>query len=99
MSPAALLYTAGLMGLLALAGGSYGGLYTVGKLQAKAGLLYAAFACYVTALVLAALIAGFTPLTTGWKILIMVSALVYAVVPPMTWRFLVKLHTPREQLS
>lgn len=99
MSPAALLYTASLMGLLALAGGSYGGFYTVSRLQAKPGLWYAAMACYAAVLVLAALIAGSTPLATGWKILIVVSALIYAAVPPITWRFLVKLHEPQRQQS
>lgn len=99
MNPAALLYTAGLMGLLALAGGSYGGFYTLSKLQAKASLWYVAVACYAAVLVLAVLIAGSTPLAPGWKILVVVSALVYAAVPPMTWRFLVKLHAPQRQHS
>lgn len=97
MSPAAFLYTAGLLGLMALAGGGYGGLYTVSRLQVAAGLKYLAFASYGVALLLAALITVSTPLTPGWKILVMVSALVYAGVPPMTWRFLVKMHAPQEQ--
>lgn len=99
MSPAALLYTAGLMGLLALAGGSYGGFYTLSKLRTKAVLWYAALVCYVAVLTFAVLIAGSTPLATGWKILIVVSALVYAAVPPMTWRFLVKMHETQGQRS
>ncbi|HKT32281.1 MAG TPA: hypothetical protein VJS89_07310 [Gammaproteobacteria bacterium] len=99
MSPAALLYTAGLMGLLALAGGGYGGFYTLNKLHRKAGLLYAAFTCYAAVLALAVLIAGSTPLAIGWKILIVVSALTYAAVPPATCRFLVKLHEPQRQQS
>lgn len=99
MSPANMLYTAGLLGFLALAGGSYGGLYTLSRLQCKAGLKYAAYASYGVTLVLAALAAWSTPLTPGWKALVVVSALVYALVPPLTWRFLVKLHEPEEQHS
>lgn len=99
MTPVALLYTAALLGLLALAGGGYGGLYTVSRLQLKAGLKYAAFVSYGVALLLAALVAWSTPLTLGWKLLVVVSALVYAAVPPLTWRFLVKMHEPGEQHS
>lgn len=99
MSPVTLLYTAGLLGLLALAGGGYGGLYTVSKLQAKYGMLYGAIACYAAVAVLAVLIAWTTLLAPGWKILIVASALIYAAVPPMTWRFLVKMHETREQQS
>lgn len=99
MTPAALLYSASLMGFLALAGGGYGGLYTLSRMQLNAGLRYAAFACYGFVLLFAVLIAASTPLAPGWKILIVASALVYAAVPPLTWRFLVKLHEPGEQHS
>jgi len=99
MTPATLLYTAGLLGLLALAGGGYGGLYTVSRLQSKYGMLYSAVACYALVAALAALIVWSTPLAVGWKILIVASALIYAAVPPMTWRFLVKMHEQREQHS
>lgn len=99
MNPAALLYTAGLLGLLALAGGGYGSLYTVSKLQSKYSMFYGAVVCYAAVAALAALIAWSTPLAVGWKILIVASALIYAAVPPMTWRFLVKMHATREQHS
>lgn len=97
MSPAAVLYTAGLCGLLTLAAFAYGGFYAASKLLAKFGMLYGASACYLVVIVLAALIFVSTPLALGWKILIVASALVYMAVPPMTWRFLVKLHEPGEQ--
>lgn len=99
MTPATLLYSAGLMGLLALAGGGYGGLYTLGRMRLNATLRYAAFACYGLVLAFAALIAVSTPLAPGWKILVVASALIYALVPPLTWRFLVKMHEPGEQHS
>lgn len=99
MTPAALLYSAGLMGCLALAGGGYGGLYTVSRMRLNTGLRYAAFACYGLVLLLAVLIAASTPLAPVWKILIVASALIYALVPPLTWRFLVKMHEPGEQHS
>lgn len=99
MNPAALLYTSGLLGLLALAGGGYGSLYTVSKLQSKYSMFYGAVVCYAAVAALAALIAWSTPLAAGWKILIVASALIYAAVPPLTWRFLVKMHATREQHS
>lgn len=99
MSAEAVLYTAGLCGLLTLAAFAYGGFYAASKLLTKFGMLYPATACYLVVMVLAALIFLSTPLALGWKILIVASALVYAAVPPLTWRFLVKLHEPEEQHS
>lgn len=99
MSAAAVLYTAGLCGLLTLAAFAYGGFYAASKLLTKFSMLYPASACYLVVMALAALIFLSTPLALGWKILIVASALVYAAVPPLTWRFLVKLHEPEEQHS
>ncbi|MBU6420562.1 MAG: hypothetical protein KGL98_06725 [Gammaproteobacteria bacterium] len=97
MTPAALLYSAGLMGCLALAGGGYGGLYTWSRMRLNAGLRYTAFVCYGLVLLFAVLIAASTPLAPVWKTLVVASALIYALVPPLTWRFLVKMHEPGEQ--
>lgn len=99
MSAAAVLYTAGLLGLLTLAAFAYGGFYAASKLLTRFSMLYGASACYVVVAALAVLIFLSTPLAVGWKILIVASALVYAAVPPLTWRFLVKLHAPGEQRS
>lgn len=99
MSAEAVLYTAALCGLLTLAAFAYGGFYAASKLWARFHMVYGAGACYFIVAGLAALIFLSTPLALGWKILIVASALVYAAVPPLTWRFLVKMHEPEEQHS
>lgn len=88
MTPVALIETALLLGLFVLAGGGYGGLYAIGRLRARAGLVVAGRACWIVAMALALVIALYTPLDLGWKLLILGSAVVYAVIPPMTWRYL-----------
>lgn len=93
MTPAALIETAVLLGLFVLAGGAYGGLYSVGRLAVRPSLVRAARACWVLAFALALIIAAATPLDVGWKVLILASAVVYAVIPPMTWRYLERTHT------
>ncbi|MBU6420567.1 MAG: hypothetical protein KGL98_06700 [Gammaproteobacteria bacterium] len=98
MSPEAVLYSAGLCGLLTLAAFGYGAFY-VGSKMLAVKLIYGAHGCYFIVAALAILIFLSTPLGIGWKILIVASAVVYAAVPPVTWRFLVKLHAPEEQHS
>lgn len=92
MTPAALLETAILLGLFVLAGGSYGGLYSIGRLGSRRVLVWAGVACWVAALCVALAIVALTPLDFGWKLLIVASAIVYAAIPPMTWRYLERLH-------
>ena len=96
MSPTALLETAMLMGLFVLAGGGYGGLYRLGRLRAQPAMVRAGGICWGIAMLIALAIAVDTPLDPGWKLLILVSALVYAVIPPMTWRYLERLHDEQE---
>jgi len=93
MTPAALLETAVLLGLFVLAGGGYGGLYSIGRIAARPALVRAGYVCWMVALAIALTITLATPLGVGWKLLILASALVYAVIPPMTWRFLERTHT------
>ncbi len=85
-----------MMGLFALAGGGYGGLYSIGRLWTRPGLIQAGGACWIAAFVIALTIAVRTPLDVGWKLLILASALVYAVIPPVTWRYLERLHDQQE---
>lgn len=92
MTPAALIETAILLGLFVLAGGGYGGLYSIGRLSARPLLVTIGRVCWVVAMALALVIAVATPLDTGWKLLILASAAVYAVIPPMTWRYLERTH-------
>lgn len=92
MSPFELIETALLLGLFVAAGGGYCGLYAIGRLRGRAGLVYAGRACWAVAFALALAIAVLTPLDAGWKLLILASAAVYAVIPPVTWRYLERLH-------
>jgi len=97
MTPFALIYTALLLGLFVLAGGSYGSLYSIGKLWSNALLIRAGVVCYLVAMLLALAICLFTPLATLWKIFIVLSCLIYAAIPPVTWRYLAKLHRTQEE--
>lgn len=99
MTPEALLTTSGLMGLFVLAGGSYGGLYSIGRLRARQNLIRASVVCWLVTMLLAVIIAAATPLEFGWKLLILASAVVYLVIPPVTWRYLQRLHAQEEHES
>ncbi len=92
MTPAGLIETAVLLGLFVLAAGGYGSLYSIGRLRSHAGLVRAGVACWIAAFGLALVIAARTPLEIGWKLLILASAIVYALIPPVTWRYLERLH-------
>lgn len=92
MTPSALVMTSLLLGVFVLAGGGYGGLYGAGRLTARRHFMLAAYACYGIQLALVITILVATPLAPMWKTFIVISGLVYAVVPPMTWRFLQQLH-------
>lgn len=92
MTPYALIWTAALLGLFVLAAGGYASLYCVGRLWARPALLQAARLCWVGAFSIAVAIAALTPLHAGWKLLILASAVVYAVIPPVTWRYLERSH-------
>lgn len=92
MTPEALLTTAILMGLFVAAGGVWGVLYVLARARGQRHLLWLGLASYALALGLALTIATLTPLDLKWKVLIVVSALAYAVIPPMTLGYLQQLH-------
>lgn len=96
MTPEALIQTTIMMGLLVLAGGAWSLLYCLGKTRARPELMHAALGCYVIALGLAIAIAAYSPLSVGWKLLILASALAYAGIPPMTLRYLQQTHKGEE---
>lgn len=99
MSPESVLTTSVLMGLFALTGGGYGCLYSLGRLRARPALVRAGMGCWLLTLGLAIVIVVDTPLDLGWKLLILASALIYAIVPPMTWHYLQRLHAEKEHGS
>ncbi len=92
MTADALLGTALLMGLLVLAGGSYAGLYALGRVRSRPAMVWVGQLCWLVAFGCAVLLAVATPLDFGWKLLLLVSAIVYVVIPPITWRYLERLH-------
>ncbi len=93
MTPGAFLATSGLLGLFVLAAGAYGVLYGVGRLQHSRRLINAANVAYAALCAIVAAIAIATPLGFGWKLLIVVSALAYYAIPPITWRHLHRTHS------
>lgn len=96
MTPAALIQTSLLLGLFVLAGGAYAGLYSIGRLRARADWIRLGKFCYLAALSCAVAIAALSPLDFGWKLLILASAAAYAVIPPITWRYLEQMHAHEE---
>lgn len=96
MTPTALIETAALLGLFVLAGGGYGSLYSAGRLWSRPALMRAGAVCWAVAFALALVIAIRSPLDPGWKLLILASAVVYAAIPPLTWRYLERMHDEQE---
>lgn len=96
MTPSSLVMTSILLGVFVLAGGGYGGLYGAGRLTSSRHWLLAGYVCYGVQMGLVITILVATPLASMWKTFIAISGLVYAVVPPVTWRFLEQLHDSEE---
>ncbi|WP_345797410.1 hypothetical protein [Castellaniella sp. MT123] len=96
MTAASLIETALLLGLFVLAGGAYAGLYSIGRLRARPGWVRIGRLCYAAAFLCAVAVGTMTPLDIEWKLLILASAIAYAVIPPLTWRYLERLHTHEE---
>ncbi|TAL86004.1 MAG: hypothetical protein EPN62_13210 [Candidimonas sp.] len=96
MTPTALIETSLLMGLFVLAGGAYGTLYAFGRLRSRPNLVRMARVCCALAFGCAVAITVLTPLDDSWKLLILASAAVYIVIPPVTWRHLEHQHAQEE---
>jgi hypothetical protein len=92
MTPQLVLVTSLLLGLSVLAAGTYGVLYGVGRARDSRGLILAARLAYGALVAIAAVIIFMTPLGGAWKLLLGASALVYYVIPPVTWRHLNRIH-------
>jgi hypothetical protein len=97
MSPASLLATSVALGLLVLAGGAYGVLYTLGAARSSPSLMRASYACYVGQLLLVLAVCLSSPLDSLWKLFIAVSGVVYGFIPPAAWRLLDTLHHNQAQ--
>jgi len=98
MTAAQMLGTSLLLGAFVLLAGGYGLLYCLGRLRASRGLGHAAAAACLLQGVTAGLLA-LSSLDLWWKALLLASFVVFAAIPPLTWRFLERLHEPQEQHS
>jgi hypothetical protein len=87
-----LLETALLLGLFVLLAGCYGLLYGVGKLARRRVFLRAGFACYGSQCAIALVVVAATPLAPAWKAVIVASTVAYLGIPPVTWRYLTRVH-------
>jgi hypothetical protein len=98
MSAAQMLGTSLLLGMFVLLGGCYGLLYCLGRLRASRRLVRAAATAYLLQGVATGLLA-LSSLDLWWKVLLLASFLAFVAIPPLTWRFLERLHEPQEQHS
>ncbi len=87
-----LLETALLLGVFVLLAGCYGLLYGVGKLARRRSFMRAGLACYGSQCAIAIVVVAVTPLAPAWKVLVVASTIACLVIPPITWRFLARIH-------
>ena len=92
MSPAAFLLTSLSLGVMVLAAGAYALLYGAARFKNSRGLFILAGLAYGVLALDAAGVVLATPLAFAWKLLIVVSALAYLRIPPLTWGYLQRTH-------
>jgi hypothetical protein len=90
MSGADFLFASALLGALIFFAGAYGVLYALGQLRGQRALLLAAFVAYGLQCASAAAL-FLTPLG-GWTLVIALSCALYLPLPPLTWRYMARLH-------
>jgi hypothetical protein len=92
MTELELLETGLLLGLYVLLAGVWGVLYGIARLcrmtifRAGAAVAYGLHGLAALAVVMR------TPLSLGWKCLILASSLIFLAIPPIAWRFLQHIH-------
>jgi peptidoglycan/LPS O-acetylase OafA/YrhL len=59
-------------------------------------MLRGSYIAYVLQALVAVGIAASTPLELWWRVLVVASCIAYLPIPPVTWRYLEKLHQPKE---
>lgn len=92
MTPHAMVTTALLLGAFVLLAGLYGFFYTLAMLFHRSDFKSVSYGCYALHFGVMMVIVVVTPLGVWWKALIAASCLAYFGIPPVTWRYLVKLH-------
>jgi len=98
MSAAQMLSTSLLLGTFVLLAGCYGLLYCLARLRRSGRLGRAAAAAYLFQGLATGLLA-LGSLELWWKGLLVASFVAFAAIPPLTWRFLERLHAAEEQHS
>ncbi|MGH8042012.1 MAG: hypothetical protein ACREPN_08215 [Rudaea sp.] len=92
MNPQDFLPTAILLGVFVVCAGCYGLLYTLGRLRTGHVFTVLAYAAYLLQGIVTAVLVTHTSLATGWKLFLVASFLIYAGIPPITWRHLERTH-------
>jgi uncharacterized membrane protein HdeD (DUF308 family) len=94
MTPVQFLATAMLLGIFAAFGGAYAVLSAIGTLRRRPELVRAGRAAYAVQGISLLLLLVWSPLASLWKIFLLVSCAAYFVIPPLTLRYLARLHDP-----
>lgn len=97
MNAYSLLPTAILLGAYVLFAGCYGLTYALGRVRESRPIQRSAWGFYAGQGVMTLLLVGLTPLAVGWKLFLFASFLVYAIIPPVTWRHLERTHEPEHE--
>jgi len=92
MTPAAMLATAILLGAFVAAAGAYGLLYCAARISDRKMLRTGGYVSYMGLCLITLALVAFTPLHVGWKVFVVASCLIYLMIPPVTWRYLTRLH-------
>jgi len=92
MTPRAMLATALMLGAFVTAAGAYGLFYCLARRSNRLILKIASLASYAALIAISVAIVALTPLHPGWKIFIVASCAAYVVIPPVTWRYLTRIH-------
>jgi hypothetical protein len=92
MSPEDLIRTSLLLGAFVLLAGLYGLLYSAGLLFNNQGLFVAGQVSFGLQCLVTLAIILMTPLAPWWKLLVVVSSAIYCCIPPVTWRYLQRIH-------
>lgn len=86
------LPTAILLGAFVACAGCYGLLYALGRLRPSRGFTWLAGGTYLLQGIVTAVLVTHTSLATVWKLFLVASFLIYAGIPPLTWRHLERIH-------
>jgi len=98
LTPHSLVATALLLGAFVVLAGIYGILYSLAVLLERPPLKSAGDFFYLLHFLVMLTIVFATPLGAGWKVLIAVSSIAYLAIPPITWRYLTRIHRDEERL-